>query len=238
MNIAICEDNNEEFNIINKYIENWSKEKNIEVKVDKYRSAESFLFEWIDYDKYDLIFLDIKMKYISGIELSNLIREKNKIVDIVFTTGIFEHALHGYSVNAMQYLLKPIGQNDIHLCLDKVLEKLNYTNKLSKFIIIKTSKNCIRLNYDEIYYFEMFSPNITIHTIKEEIVIRKTISEVEDDLRDNLFIRCHRSYIVNLRYVKSISKNTIILENGVSIPVSRNKYKEVNDSYINYLCEI
>ncbi|WP_164489045.1 MULTISPECIES: LytR/AlgR family response regulator transcription factor [unclassified Romboutsia] len=238
MNIAICEDNNEEFNIINKYIENWSKEKNIEVKVDKYRSAESFLFEWIDYDKYDLIFLDIKMKYISGIELSNLIREKNKIVDIVFTTGIFEHALHGYSVNAMQYLLKPIGQNDIHLCLDKVLEKLNYTNKLSKFIIIKTSKNCIRLNYDEIYYFEMFSPNITIYTIKEEIVIRKTISEVEDDLRDNLFIRCHRSYIVNLRYVKSISKNTIILENGVSIPVSRNKYKEVNDSYINYLCEI
>ena len=66
MNIAICEDNIEELNIINEYIEQWSKNNNIKVKIDKYQSSESFLFEWTDYNKYDIVFFDIKMKKVSG----------------------------------------------------------------------------------------------------------------------------------------------------------------------------
>ena len=124
MNIAICEDNIEELNIINEYIEQWSKNNNIKVKIDKYQSSESFLFEWTDYNKYDIVFFDIKMKKVSGIELSNLVREKNKVVDIVFVTGMIEYALHGYKVSAMQYLLKPIKQDDIYSCLNKVLERI------------------------------------------------------------------------------------------------------------------
>ena len=238
MNIAICEDNIEELNIINEYIEQWSKNNNIKVKIDKYQSSESFLFEWTDYNKYDIVFFDIKMKKVSGIELSNLVREKNKVVDIVFVTGMIEYALHGYKVSAMQYLLKPIKQDDIYSCLNKVLERIDSTDESSKFMIIKTPKKSMKLNYDEIYYFEMFSPNIIIHTIKEEIALRKKISEIEKELKSSSFIRCHRSYIVNLKYVKSISKKTIILENEVNIPLSRNKYKEVNDYFINYLCQI
>ena len=238
MNIAICEDNIEELNIINEYIEQWSKNNNIKVKIDKYQSSESFLFEWTDYNKYDIVFFDIKMKKVSGIELSNLVREKNKAVDIVFVTGMIEYALHGYKVSAMQYLLKPIKQDDIYSCLNKVLERIDSTDESSKFMIIKTPKKSMKLNYDEIYYFEMFSPNIVIHTIKEEIALRKKISEIEKELKSSSFIRCHRSYIVNLKYVKSISKKTIILENEVNIPLSRNKYKEVNDYFINYLCKI
>ena len=238
MNIAICEDNIEELNIINEYIERWSKNNNIKVKIDKYQSSESFLFEWTDYNKYDIVFFDIKMKKVSGIELSNLVREKNKVVDIVFVTGMIEYALHGYKVSAMQYLLKPIKQDDIYSCLNKVLERIDSTDESSKFMIIKTPKKSMKLNYDEIYYLEMFSPNIVIHTIKEEIALRKKISEIEKELKSSSFIRCHRSYIVNLKYVKSISKKTIILENEVNIPLSRNKYKEVNDYFINYLCKI
>ena len=238
MNIAICEDNIEELNIINEYIEQWPKNNNIKVKIDKYQSSESFLFEWTDYNKYDIVFFDIKMKKVSGIELSNLVREKNKVVDIVFVTGMIEYALHGYKVSAMQYLLKPIKQDDIYSCLNKVLERIDSTDESSKFMIIKTPKKSMKLNYDEIYYFEMFSPNIVIHTIKEEIALRKKISEIEKELKSSSFIRCHRSYIVNLKYVKSISKKTIILENEVNIPLSRNKYKEVNDYFINYLCKI
>ena len=238
MNIAICEDNIEELNIINEYIEQWSKNNNIKVKIDKYQSSESFLFEWTDYNKYDIVFFDIKMKKVSGIELSNLVREKNKVVDIVFVTGMIEYSLHGYKVSAMQYLLKPIKQDDIYSCLNKVLERIDSTDESSKFMIIKTPKKSMKLNYDEIYYFEMFSPNIVIHTIKEEIALRKKISEIEKELKSSSFIRCHRSYIVNLKYVKSISKKTIILENEVNIPLSRNKYKEVNDYFINYLCKI
>lgn len=173
MNIAICEDNIEELNIINEYIEQWSKNNNIKVKIDKYQSSESFLFEWTDYNKYDIVFFDIKMKKVSGIELSNLVREKNKVVDIVFVTGMIEYALHGYKVSAMQYLLKPIKQDDIYSCLNKVLERIDSTDESSKFMIIKTPKKSMKLNYDEIYYFEMFSPNIVIHTIKEEIALRK-----------------------------------------------------------------
>lgn len=236
MNIAICEDNIEELNIINKYIDKWSKKNNIEVNIDKYLSSESFLFEWMDYNKYDIIFLDIKMKKVSGIELSNLIREKNKDVAIVFITGFIEYALHGYKVGAIQYLLKPINQDDIYLCLNKVLDRINSEDELSRFMVMKTSKGDMRLKYNEIYYFEMFTPNITIYTLKEQMTLRKTISEIEEELKCDAFIRCHRSYIVNLEYVKSISKSTVVLENGVKIPLSKNKYKKVSDYFINYLC--
>ena len=90
MKIAICEDQIIQINLLNNKIKKWSDEKGVRVSIDNFKSAESFLFKWEDYDKYDIIFLDIKLSQMSGLELSNLIREKNKSVKIVFVTGIFK----------------------------------------------------------------------------------------------------------------------------------------------------
>lgn len=108
MKIAVCDDQSIQIDLMNKHIKEWADINNVDIDIDNYRSGEAFLFEWLDYDKYDIVFLDIEMNKVSGIELSNKIREKNKIVDIVFVTGIFKYALHGYKVGALQYLIKPV----------------------------------------------------------------------------------------------------------------------------------
>ena len=236
MKIAICEDQVVQINLLNNHIKKWAKEKDIEISIDNFTTAESFLFEWSDYNQYDLIFLDIKLSKMSGIELSNIIREKNKNIDIVFVTGFFKYALHGYKVRALQYLLKPIKTIDLYYCLNSTLDRIT-SEKEDSSLVLETGKKIIKLDYNKIQYFIMFSPYIDIHTSTEKITIRKNIGEIEKILPSEYFIRCHRSYIVNVRYIKSIIKNNVLLENGVKIPISRGKYKEVNDTFINYICE-
>ncbi len=236
MKIAICEDEVVQIKLLNDHIKNWANEKNIDIAIDNFTSAEEFLFEWVDYDKYDIIFLDINLSKMSGIELSNIIREKNKEMDIVFVTGFFKYALHGYKVRALQYLVKPIKVSDLYYCLNNTLDRISNKDEVSS-LVLETSKKIIKLDYNEIHYFIMFSPYIDIHTSSEKITVRKNISEIEKILPSEYFVRCHRSYIVNVKHIKSIIKNNILLENGIKIPISRGKYKEVNDIFINYICE-
>ena len=236
MKIAVCEDEAVQVNLLNNKIKKWANDYDIEVTINNFTTAESFLFEWEDYDKYDIIFLDIKLGKISGVELSNIIREKNKNVDIVFVTGFFKYALHGYKVGALQYLMKPIKISDLYFCLNKTQERIS--NKNDKYMmILETPKKYIKLNCNEIHYCIMFSPYIDIHTSSEKITVRKKISELEREIPSKYFIRCHRSYIVNLKYVKSITKDSVVLESGIRIPISRGRYKDINDTFINYICE-
>ena len=236
MKIAICEDQAVQVNLLNNKIKKWANDYDIEVTINNFTTAESFLFEWEDYDKYDIIFLDIKLGKISGVELSNIIREKNKNVDIVFVTGFFKYALHGYKVGALQYLMKPIKISDLYFCLNKTQERIS--NKNDKYMmILETPKKYIKLNCNEIHYCIMISPYIDIHTSSEKITVRKKISELEREIPSKYFIRCHRSYIVNLKYVKSITKDSVVLESGIRIPISRGRYKDINDTFINYICE-
>ena len=236
MKIAICEDQIVEINLLNSKIKKWANERDVNVSIDSFTTAESFLFQWVDYDEYDIIFLDIKLGKMSGIELSNIIREKNKNIDIVFVTGFFKYALHGYKVEALQYLLKPIKTEELYFCLDKTLNRISNKDKVSTFVV-ETSKKIIKLNYDDIKYCIMFSPYIDIYTTSEKITLRKKISEIEELLPREYFIRCHRSYIVNVKHIKSIFKNYLLLADGEEIPISRGKYKDVNDIFINYICE-
>ena len=172
MKIAICEDQAVQVNLLNNKIKKWANDYDIEVTINNFTTAESFLFEWEDYDKYDIIFLDIKLGKISGVELSNIIREKNKNVDIVFVTGFFKYALHGYKVGALQYLMKPIKISDLYFCLNKTQERIS--NKNDKYMmILETPKKYIKLNCNEIHYCIMFSPYIDIHTSSEKITVRK-----------------------------------------------------------------
>lgn len=236
MQVAICEDQVIQSDLLNIQIENWAKERGTNILVDNFSTAESFLFQWADYDKYDIIFLDIKLDKMSGIDLSNIIRERNKTVNIVFVTGFFKYALHGYRVSALQYLMKPIKVQDLYFCLDKTLERLNNNDKMST-LIIETTKKSVKLDYNEIYYCIMFSPYIDIHTNLEKITLRKKISEIEKILPREYFVRCHRSYIINIKHIKHITKSKALLSNGVEIPISRGKYKEINDAFINCIIE-
>lgn len=233
--IAICDDNLIQIDIIEKYIYNWSKQNKIEAKIEKFASGEAFLFSIEEEIDYDAIYLDIDMNKVSGIEVSNKIREKDKNVNIIFTTGMFKHVMHGYKVRALRYLLKPIKEVDLHESLDCILDSIGNAKLEMDVLTIETPKKIIKLKKSEIVYFEAFSPYIDVYTSNDKFKIRKKISDIEESLLDDKFVRCHRSYIVNLKYVKLIQRDFLTLDNDVNIPISRGKYKEINDKYLNYL---
>ena len=232
LEIAICDDDVIFTGKTEDLLEKLGQRYKIQLDIEVFWDGQELVETIKSGKRFDIIYLDIEMKKMSGIELSNIIRKKNKTVNLVFVTGEFKYALHGYKVGALQYLMKPIKKEDLFECLDIIKEKIKVTNDSGNYITIELPKRSIKLNCETIEYCIMFSPYIDIYTTSDKITIRKKISDMEQMLPKGNFVRCHRSYLVNIKYIKVVNKDTITLENGIKIPISRGKYEEVNEAFI------
>jgi DNA-binding LytR/AlgR family response regulator len=232
MRIVICEDEDKYAKQLIGYINEWAEDKNISAEVFKHTTAEKFLYEWDDGEDYDLLFLDIKMGSMTGMELAKIIRRTNRDVPIVFVTNMREYALDGYTVDAMRFLVKPVEKEDCFACLDKIYQ----SGRNRKYFLFKDSEQdkTLRIPHGDIIYIDMFSHNATIVTVKDEYTLRKTTKQLLEELNDDLFVRCHRSYIINIRHVEAVSKAFALMSNESEIPLSKNIAKEVNEKFIKY----
>jgi len=230
MKIAVCEDEEVFSEQIVEYINEWAKEKSIFIETFTYITAEKFLDEWGDSEDYDIIFIDIKMGKMNGMELAKFIRKTNNEIPLVFATSMKEYILKGYTVSAMQYLLKPVKKEDCFNCLNRVLQ----TNKIKKYYLFTDTDKTVRIPITEIIYIKMFSHTATIVTLKKEYEVRKTISQLLEELDDNLFIKCHKSFIINIRHIESVSKSYATMSNDEEIPLSKDVVTQINDMFIKY----
>jgi DNA-binding LytR/AlgR family response regulator len=230
MRVAVCEDEDKYTEQLIKYINEWAEEKNIHVEIFTHITAEKFLYEWEDSEDYDMLFLDIKMGSISGMELAKIIRKTNKDVAIVFATNMKEYAIKGYSVDAMQYLLKPVRKEECFTCLNRVY----HSDRIKKYFIFTDLDKTIRIPHEDIIYIEKFAHNATMVTANGEYTFRKTISQLLEELNDDLFVQCHKSYIINIRYMESLSKNFAVMSNDSKIPLSKNTVKDINERFYKY----
>lgn len=231
VNIAIIDDEKVQVELLEKYVQKWAHEKNKRVKIEGFFSAESFEFRWCMNKKYNIILLDIQMKGQNGIELAKKIRQEDEILNIIFITAISDYIADGYDVSALNYLIKPINENKLFECLNKAILKIP---KEEKTILIDAAGGIQRLMQEDIIYIEAFAHNIEINTKKDKYITKKNISTIEKELDEDIFIRCHRSYIVGLRYVKRIGNNELELDNGQVIPISRRQYSNTNLAFIKY----
>lgn len=122
MRIAICEDNREHAEILDEMVKHWAEQEKLTVSIEHYQSAEQFLFCMKDKAHYDLVFIDIQMSKINGLQLAKIIRDEDRMIFLVFTTGEKKYALKGYEVSAFRYLLKPIQKNELFLTLTKACQ--------------------------------------------------------------------------------------------------------------------
>ena len=155
-------------------------------------------------------------------------------MEVIFISDTIKYALYGYKVRAIDYLIKPIDKKELERPLEIVKDKVNKMGELSSKIVIGYGKKNIKIDYNNIIYCIMFSPYIDICTVNDKFTIRKKISDMEKILPSDLFIRCHKSYLVNVKYIRQVTKKNIIMENKQVIPISRGKYDYVNEVFSDY----
>lgn len=231
MRICLVDDDSSQLEYFKMIIDKWSNLHNTSVDVELYHSSEEMLFENPESYPFDMIILDIQMGKISGIELSKRIRETDTSVIIAFVSGVSDYVFEGYEVQAIRYILKPIKEEQVFELLDAVLSK---NVKDEKFIILSVLGEKRKIKYDDIIYIESMGHYVVIHLIKEEIDYKYNISNLLSELSEHNFVRTHRSYIVNLKYIDRITKDKCCLSNNITIPLSRSSYKLVNSQFIHY----
>lgn len=228
MRIAICDDDENQIKYLRKKLNEWVTHKPFALVIDEYISAESFLFNYPDHP-CDLALLDIEMAGLNGMELAKKLRSKGDMLPIIFITGFSEYMSDGFDVEALHYLLKPVSEEKLFSVLDRYLKHQTSKNEIT----VKCESGTIHISPDSIIYCEAVGKKTHIHTLDKILICEMGIGNFSKNLSTD-FLFCHRSYVVNLRYVKSISKVEISLDNGEKIPLSRRLYKDVNEKFIRF----
>ncbi len=177
----------------------------------------------------DVLFLDINMPELNGLNLGKIIRKLNPGMKIVFVTAYREYAVDAFEIQAFDYLLKPYSEDRIEKLLSRLsVEKKQISNKVS----ISVGEKIMVFNTEDIIVVEADKKESRVYTTKECYLTKMKISDWEEQLPENQFYRCHRSYLVNLSKVREIEpwfNNAFMIHMEscpVKIPVSRNNMKE------------
>ena len=230
MHIAICDDDRNAQERLAELIKDWAADRKVEVGLQYYDSAESFTMSWPEVPS-DLVFLDIKMKSMDGVQLAGNIRKKDKNILIVFVTSFRQYSLCGYNVEALNYLIKPVSAAKLLPTLDKAF--LIYNSRRNSFFIAAKGKEQCKVFLDDIYCISMSAHYAELFTADTSYTIRKSAKELNEMLPE-YFVPCHRSHIVNIFKVERICGNSLVLFNQKGLPLSRNKTKRVKDAFINF----
>ena len=192
MRIAVCDDERNQTELTTGYIRAWAEKRGEQAEVFAYFSAAELLYHWSEGKSFDMAFLDIRMKNMTGVELARIFRKSDDRMAIVFISGLKDYVFQGYEVQALQYLLKPVREADCFACLDRARELVSLRG--AETFLIPVEGRSVRLLYDEICTFEIFSHYIEVKSTKGTFTFKKKMDELEQELPGDRFFRCHRSF--------------------------------------------
>lgn len=230
MRIAICDDLKEDREYLSCALKEYFFENDMNMEVDIFRSGEEFL-EKADSKNYDLMFLDIYMENITGVDVARKVRETNLKSQIIFTTTSLEHGADSYEVDAFYYLVKPIAKQKLKEVLDKFCAMMFKVRSIE----VKSGRTMVSIFLSDITYIESIGKKSRIHTKQgEDVEASMGISEIWDMLPKNDFCKPIRYAIVSLWEIKSMPSDEILLNNGAIISVSRNERQNVRNAFADF----
>ena len=224
--VAICDDEEVYVESLAKELERYSREQNKEIKIVKFTKALHFLDQ--TKDNYDLIFLDIKMPHVDGIEVAEEIRRRDDKVSIMFLTSYMQRAADGYGVAAEAFIQKPIQYNRLKMELDKWYIK--HMQVEEPYIVLQNNDGKYKIFIKSLKYIETSGRNILVHTTQKNIKIAKSMKSMQKELEPMGFYKCHNSFLVNVRFVDYVNKTEVGLISNEMLPVSKAKRKTFVDS--------
>lgn len=232
--IAICDDEKSFVSHLTTLLNQYAIETGEEIKTTAYYDGLELV------EKYDttidLIFLDIKMNHLNGLKTAKRIRQMDEKVGIIFLTTLTQYSLEGYKYQASNYIIKPITYARLKEEMEQWVKRHIHDN--NPFIVVFNNTGKYKVFFKSLKFIETFNRNLLFHTEQENIICYRKMKDVEMELSQYGFVRCHSGYLVNLFYVKRIDKLEIILITDERIPISQLKRKEFMENLADYWGEM
>lgn len=229
--IIIVEDEDAEAALLETYIRKFEAENDEKFEIKRYQDGLEFIGDYNG--DADIVFMDIKMKNVDGLEAARSMRKADTEAHLVFVTNMAQYAIKGYEVDALGFMVKPIRYFALSVQLKKALARRR--SKLAEEMMIKTDEGVVkRFALSSVYFVEVIGHFLTYHTVDGDFRAYGQLSKLERELADKNFYRCQNSYLINLKYVTEIKANYVMVRD-VEIPISRNKHKKMYDVMCKYL---
>lgn len=233
ISVAVCDDLSSERGYLSRIIYSYFQTLNRPVQVDLFGSGRDLLFHFYP-GKYHVIFLDIYMEEFSGLETARQLRQQDGNFSLVFATTSADYGVNSYEFRAADYLLKPFDLVDVRDALDYCIMELG--DRL-RTVEISSRWEPIQVPLLEIQYIEVQGHTVLIHTTRDCIPARRCLEELEADLNSPDFIRCHRSYLVNLNYALKLEEKEFLLTDGSRVPIGAHNRKKAKERFMEWSFE-
>lgn len=230
--IAICDDEKNTSDKIRTMVSDFFRRKNMEISITQFSNGE----ELLKYDKtIDILFLDIQMNGIDGMETARKLRSRKFKGFLIFITVLKEMVFEAFDVQAYDYLVKPVEERQLEKTMERLLESMQKASEAS--LLVQKGYESSIIAFEDIVFCEIIDRKVYLHLVSSEVVdFYERIEKLETKL-DSRFFRCHRSFLINLKYLKSYKNGTAYMEGGKEIPVSRLRSKEFSNVILQYMKE-
>lgn len=228
--IAICEDKLEDLTFLQQCLQKLLKENQISYTLTSFTSGKDMLHS-LEEDYFAISFIDIYLDEVDGIVLAKKLRAQSREAAIVFTTFSEEHMAVGYQIGVLHYLLKPFILEDVEEALNRALRTVAVSEQSSEIVVNRQKE---QLLHRELFSIESQNRCCVLVTESGEKQVYCRLDQLEDQLNDSRFLRCHRSFLVNMDKIVGIEKREFILSNCTRIPINREKSKHIQASYTRY----
>lgn len=231
--IALVEDDEQYRREFLGYLKQYERESGQHFRVSVFTDGDE-ITEGYQAD-YDLILMDIAMRFMDGMTAAERIRELDSEAVIIFITNTPQYVMRGYAVDALDYVLKPVNYYAFSQRIDRAIARME--NRRRRYITVPIKGGVQKLEVSAVLYAEVRDHDLLYHTRKESVLTRGTLAEAEELLGSAQFFRCSKCYLVNLEYVDAVQNNDVILD-GERIQVSRARKKDLLDALNNYMNEV
>ncbi len=221
LSIAVCDDEVIECCNMAGKIKGILEEMKIPCIIRQFRNGRELLQAS---ESFDIVFLDIIMNDLDGMKTAQIFRKKAFDKILIFVSSSREYVFDAYDVEAFQYLLKPVDDRKLKNILQKAVLKTERHSQ--EFIIVSRERQKKKLFLDDIYYFEIKGRVVDVHGPEGIFTYYEQMRELENKLRDKGFFRCHKSYLINLKYVDGYNRQEVIMGNGEKIVIAKRRYME------------